>query len=81
MAPRRVVLRADGKIGYFYNGLSGPLEGLAAPVVALGDVHGGEAYYNAAITPWFHLTFDLQAIESDVKARDTAVVLGNARQG
>ena len=36
-------------IGYFSNGRSGPLEGLADPVVALGDVHGGEAYYNAAI--------------------------------
>lgn len=63
-------------IGYFYNGLSSPLEGLAAPIAALQDVHGGEAYYNAEITPWFHLTFDLQAIQSDVKSRDTALVLG-----
>ena len=63
-------------IGYFYNGLSGPLENLAAPVVPLRDVHGGEVYYNAAVTPWFHLTLDLQAIQSDVQARDTALVLG-----
>ena len=63
-------------IGYFYNGLSVPLENLAAPVVALQDVHGGEVYYNAEITPWFHLTVDVQAIQSDVQARDTALVLG-----
>lgn len=63
-------------IGYFYNGLSGPLEGLAAPIAPLRDVHGGEAYYNAAITPWFHLTIDLQAIQSDVQTRDAALVLG-----
>ena len=63
-------------VGYFYNGLSGPLENLAAPVVPLRDVHGGEVYYNAAVTPWFHLTLDLQAIQSDVETRDTALVLG-----
>lgn len=63
-------------IGYFYNSLSGPLEDLAAPVVAMGDVHGGEIYYNAEITPWFHLTLDLQAVEPSVRARDTAVVVG-----
>lgn len=63
-------------IGYFYNGLSGPLENLAAPIVPLHDVHGGEVYYNAAVTPWFHVTLDLQAIQSDVEARDTALVLG-----
>lgn len=43
-------------IGYFYDGLSGPLEGFAAPIAALQCVHGGEFYYNAEVTPWFHLT-------------------------
>jgi porin len=63
-------------VGYFYNGLSGSLAGLAAPVADLQDVHGGEVYYNAAITRWFHLTFDLQAIQSDNQDRDAAMVLG-----
>jgi len=63
-------------IGYFYNRLSGPLEDLAAPIVALRDGHGGEVYYNAAIRPWFQLTTDLQAIQSDVEAHDTVLVLG-----
>lgn len=63
-------------IGYFYNGLSGPLEDLASPIVPLRDVHGGEVYYNVAVTPWFHLTLDMQAIQSDLETRDTALVLG-----
>ncbi len=63
-------------IGYFYNSLSGPLEDLATPIADLQDVHGGEVYYNAAITPWFHLTFDVQAIQSDNQDCDTALVLG-----
>ena len=63
-------------LGYFYNGLSGPLQNSAAPIVPLQDVHGREVYYNIAVTPWFHLTLDLQAIQPDVQARDTALVLG-----
>jgi porin len=30
-------------------------------------------YYNAEITPWFHLTADLQIVEPAVQANDTAV--------
>jgi porin len=63
-------------VGYFYNSLSGPLEDLAAGVAPLGDVHGGEVYYNAAITPWFHLTADLQVVQPAELANDTAVVVG-----
>ena len=40
------------------------------------DLQGGEVDYNAAITPWFHLTADLQAIQPKFDAQDTAVVLG-----
>ncbi len=39
-------------------------------------LHGGEVYYNAEITPWFHLTGDLQVINPGPQALDTAVVLG-----
>ncbi len=61
-------------VGYFYNSLSGPLEDLAAAVEPLGNVHGGELYYNAEITPWFHLTADVQIIEPAIEDEDTAVV-------
>ena len=29
-------------------------------VTPVNDVHGAEFYYNAEITPWFHLTADVQ---------------------
>ena len=62
-------------IAYFYNGL-GDLEDLLSVLQPAGDVHGGEVYYNAEITPWFHLTFDLQAVRPTFRSNDTAVVLG-----
>ena len=66
-------------VGYFYSGLSGDLkEFFAARPLApdLRDLQGAELYYNAAITPWFHLTADMQFVEPSDSRRDTAVVLG-----
>jgi porin len=63
-------------VGYFYNGLSGDLKNLFPRLLPLNDVQGVELYYSAAITPWFHLTADLQFVEPAVSGRDTAVVLG-----
>ncbi len=65
--------------GYFYTGVSGDLKNLFATVPLapdLRDLQGVELYYNAAITPWFHLTADVQFVEPGVSANDTAVVLG-----
>lgn len=63
-------------IAYFYNALNDDFQNVFSLVTPLADVHGGELYYNAEITPWFHLTFDLQVIDPAIEARDTAVVLG-----
>ena len=63
-------------VGYFYSGLSGDFERLLNPVIPVDDLQGVELYYNAAISPWFHLTVDLQVIDPAVVAADTAVVLG-----
>ena len=63
-------------ISYFYSSLNSDFQNIFSIVSPLGDVHGGEVYYNAEITPWFHLTVDLQAIDPAVEARDTAIVLG-----
>ena len=62
-------------VGYFYNGVSGDLKNLV-PLLNVGNVQGAELYYNAAITPWFQLTADLQVVEPALGARDTAVVAG-----
>jgi porin len=62
-------------IGYFYSGLSGTFKTLQRRF-DLNNPQGGEVYYNATITPWFHLTADLQVVEPSVRFNDTAVVFG-----
>jgi porin len=61
---------------FFYTGLSSDFQRLASPLVKLQNPYGGEVYYNAAVTPWFHLTGDLQVINPGESANDTAVVVG-----
>jgi porin len=63
-------------ISYFYSGLSDDFRQLVDPVVQLGSVQGGEFYYNYEVTPWFHLTGDLQVVDNGIETDDTAVILG-----
>jgi porin len=63
-------------LAYFHNGLNDDFKSAFALVTPVGDLHGGEVYYNAQITPWFNLTFDLQAVDPAVRRLDTAVFLG-----
>ena len=64
-------------VGYFYDGLSSEFRSLVnAALPDIQDVQGCELYYNAAITPWFHLTADLQIIDNQNVADDTAVIVG-----
>jgi porin len=65
--------------GYFYTGVSDDLKDFFRTIPLapeLRDLQGVELYYNAAITPWFHLTADVQFVQPAVAANDTAVVLG-----
>jgi porin len=71
-------------LGYFYVGYSSPVQDLAPRLLSIGDDQGVELFYNAAITPWFHLTPDLQFV-SPARSRtlppgsqpiDDAVVFG-----
>ncbi|TWU30846.1 carbohydrate porin [Novipirellula artificiosorum] len=63
-------------ISYFYSDVSDDLEKLVPAAVGLQDLQGGEFYYNAEINPWFHLTGDIQAIQTEIASQDTAIVLG-----
>jgi porin len=64
-------------VGYFYSGLSGDFKSLlAAAALDVGNLQGVELYYNAEITPWFHLTADLQVVEPADRTSDTALILG-----
>jgi porin len=64
--------------GYFYTGLSNDFRNLVnqVPNIDVQDVQGVEVYYNAAITPWFHLTVDAQAVDNNRVSDDTAFILG-----
>ena len=42
----------------------------------LQDSWGFELYYNVAITPWLHLTADLQLVENENRDDDFAVIPG-----
>ena len=65
-------------VGYFYDELSSDFKTLvsAAPAFDLQNVHGGEIYYNFAVTPSFHLTADLQVVDNQNVADDTALIIG-----
>jgi porin len=64
-------------VGYFYSGLSSDFESLlAAAALDVSDLQGVEVYYNFEVTPWFHVTADLQVIEPAHRAHDTALALG-----
>jgi len=68
-------------VAYFHVGLSDDFKDLlsapfAPPGLAQRDEQGVELYYNAALTPWCHLTPDLQIAQPSTKNRDTTVVVG-----
>ncbi len=61
-------------VGYYYLAVSDKLP----PLIRRGtrDEQGVELYYNVALTPWFHITPDLQIISPARKSVDTTVVAG-----
>lgn len=62
-------------IGYFYTGYSDNLP----EALGLSDTQGVELFYNIEVTPWFHLTPDLQVIVDPgggTGDRDVAIVYG-----
>jgi len=63
-------------VGYTWTGLSGDFKALLDPLVALGDEHQVEAFYNLAMAPWIRLTADLQVIWPARPGVDTAVLPG-----
>lgn len=63
-------------IGYYYLGLNDSLKQLAPRLLPLRDEQGVEAYYNAAVTPWFHVTPDLQLILPGQNRAQSTLALG-----
>ena len=68
-------------LGYLHMGISDDFKQLlsgpsAPPGLAQRDEQGIELYYNAAITPWCHLSADLQIVTPSTKDLDTTVLVG-----
>ena len=62
--------------GYFYTGVSGALKDLAPVLLPLSNEQGAEFYYNMAVTPWCHVTPDIQLIDPFRDRVDSSVLLG-----
>ena len=64
-------------VGGFYNQLSSEFKDLTSSVgVNLENLWGAELYYNAEVTPCFHLTPNLQFVNNHNQSDSTAVILG-----
>ncbi|MGQ0635210.1 MAG: carbohydrate porin [Planctomycetaceae bacterium] len=60
-------------IGYYHLGVS------SLPILSLvgfGAENGVELFYNAAVTPWFHVTPDLQILDPSQSRTATALLVG-----
>jgi porin len=60
-------------LGYFYIHAA---NARIPEVLGLRDSEGFEAYYEIALTPWMHLTPDVQVLSPSQQRVDTATVLG-----
>lgn len=63
-------------LGLFYWNFSGDLKSTLNPVVDFGNEYGLEAYYSYAVTPWFHLTGDVQYVSPANQDFSDALFLG-----
>ena len=64
-------------LGYFYYDLSDALQDALSPILGpLGDERGAEAYYSYALTPWCHLTGDLQYVTPPRNSLEDAFIAG-----
>jgi porin len=61
-------------IGYAYTGASREL----GPIIGrlIRDGQALEAFYNLSMTPWFHLTTDIQMVRGGFERANTALVVG-----
>lgn len=63
-------------VGYFYVGTSEALQNFAPKLLPLGDEHGVELYYNVAVTPWCHITPDIQVVNPFRQRVDSSLLVG-----
>jgi porin len=62
-------------VGYYYL-YSDDFKTVARLVAPVRDERGLELFYNVGVTPWCHITPDLQVITPTLGVAETSVVLG-----
>ncbi|OAI41351.1 hypothetical protein AYO40_03275 [Planctomycetaceae bacterium SCGC AG-212-D15] len=60
-------------VGYYHLGVS---DLAVLQTLGFGAENGVELFYNAAVTPWFHVTPDLQIIDPSQRRNSTAILVG-----
>ena len=71
--------RPNDRVGVagWYTNLSGDFKELTSKAgIELQDMWGVEAYYNIEITPWLHLSPNLQVLQNQNAGDDPAVIVG-----
>jgi porin len=63
-------------LGYYYLGYSDDFKHVTRLVIPVRDERGLELFYNLGVTPWCHITTDLQVITPSLGLAKTSVVLG-----
>jgi porin len=63
-------------VGYYYVGTSSVLRQALGPKAPSGNEQGVEVFYNAAITRWFLLTADIQAVDPALFEARSAFLFG-----
>jgi porin len=63
-------------LGYYYLGTSSILRQTLGPLAPSGNEQGVELFYNAAITNWFSLTADIQAVDPALFESRSAFLFG-----
>ena len=63
-------------IAYYYLGFSDDFKNVVRPIMPVRDERGLELFYNVGVTPWCHITADLQVITPILERAETSLVLG-----
>ncbi|HUQ69452.1 MAG TPA: carbohydrate porin, partial [Planctomycetaceae bacterium] len=75
-SPLRSRPRDTFGVGYYFMQTSTALQETLVNVRPVGNEQGVELFYNIGVTPWFHVTPDVQFIEPSGQAADAAVAVG-----
>ena len=63
-------------LGYYYYDFSDDLQNALDQAIDLDDEHGLELFYSYAVTPWLHVTGDIQYIDPASGSNNNAFIAG-----